>query len=38
MNGHEQRSDATTAMAPSDWSIERAAQYYNVSGTSSARG
>ncbi|GAO04477.1 biosynthetic arginine decarboxylase [Anaeromyxobacter sp. PSR-1] len=28
----EQRSDATTAMAAADWSIERAAQYYNVSG------
>ena len=28
----EQRSDATTAMAPADWSIERAAQYYNVNG------
>jgi arginine decarboxylase len=28
----ERRSDATTAMAPSDWSIDRATQYYNVSG------
>jgi arginine decarboxylase len=28
----EQRSDATTAMAPADWSIERAAQYYNIGG------
>jgi arginine decarboxylase len=28
----EQRSDATTAMAPSDWSIERATQYYNIGG------
>ncbi|HEX9307098.1 MAG TPA: biosynthetic arginine decarboxylase [Anaeromyxobacter sp.] len=28
----ERRSDATTAMAPSDWSIERATQYYNVGG------
>jgi arginine decarboxylase len=28
----EQRSDATTAMAPADWSIERAAQFYNVNG------
>src|SRR5574340_435602 len=28
----EQRSDATTAMAAADWSIESAAQYYNVSG------
>jgi arginine decarboxylase len=28
----EPRSDATTAMAPSDWSIERAMQYYNISG------
>jgi arginine decarboxylase len=28
----EPRSDATTAMAPSDWSIERATQYYNISG------
>ncbi|HEY6004353.1 MAG TPA: arginine decarboxylase, partial [Anaeromyxobacter sp.] len=28
----DRRSDATTAMAPSDWSIERATQYYNVSG------
>jgi arginine decarboxylase len=28
----EQRSDATTATAPSDWSIERAAQYYNIAG------
>jgi arginine decarboxylase len=28
----EPRSDATTAMAPSDWSIERATQYYNIGG------
>jgi arginine decarboxylase len=28
----EPRSDATTAMAPSDWSIERAEQYYNIAG------
>ena len=28
----DRRSDATTAMAPSDWSIERATQYYNVGG------
>src|SRR5574338_1388533 len=28
----EQRSDATTAMAPADWSVERAAQYYNIGG------
>src|SRR5512133_2037913 len=28
----DRRSDATTAMAPSDWSIERATQYYNVAG------
>jgi len=28
----EHRSDATTALSPSDWSIERAAQYYNVTG------
>ncbi len=28
----EQRSDATTATAPSDWSIERATQYYNIAG------
>src|SRR5512137_806843 len=28
----EPRSDATTAMAPSDWSIERATQYYNSAG------
>src|SRR5512144_1018624 len=28
----DRRSDATTAMAPSDWSIERAAQYFNVPG------
>jgi len=28
----EPRSDATTAMAPSDWSIERATQYYNIAG------
>src|SRR5574340_770683 len=28
----EQRSDATTAMAPADWSAERAAQYYNIGG------
>ncbi len=32
MNLPDRRSDATTAMAPSDWSIERAAQYYNVGG------
>jgi len=28
----QRRSDATTAMSPSDWSIERATQYYNVAG------
>ena len=28
----EPRSDATTAMALSDWSIERATQYYNIAG------
>jgi len=28
----DRRSDATTAMAPSDWSIDRATQYYNVAG------
>src|SRR5512132_166106 len=28
----EQRSDATTAMAPADWSIERATQYYHGAG------
>jgi len=28
----EPRSDATTATAPSDWSIERASQYYNIAG------
>jgi len=28
----EPRSDATTATAPSDWSIERATQYYNIAG------
>src|SRR4030042_80821 len=28
----DRRSEVTTAMAPSDWSIERAAQYYNVAG------
>src|SRR5512138_933126 len=28
----EQRSDATTATAAAEWSIERAAHYYNVSG------
>src|SRR5512134_680801 len=28
----DRRSDATTAMAPSDWSIDRAIQYYNVGG------
>ncbi len=28
----EQRSDATTATAAAEWSIERAAQYYNVAG------
>ncbi|HEY7513096.1 MAG TPA: biosynthetic arginine decarboxylase, partial [Vicinamibacteria bacterium] len=28
----DRRSDVTTAMAPSDWSIERATQYYNVGG------
>src|SRR5512142_547024 len=28
----EHRSDATTAMAASDWSVERAAQYYNITG------
>ncbi len=32
MNMPEPRSDATTAMAPSDWSIERATQYYNIAG------
>jgi arginine decarboxylase len=32
MNVPDRRSDATTAMAPSDWSIERATQYYNVAG------
>jgi arginine decarboxylase len=32
MNFPERRSDATTAMPPSDWSIERAAQYYNING------
>jgi arginine decarboxylase len=28
----EARSDATTATAPADWSIERATQYYNIAG------
>jgi arginine decarboxylase len=28
----DRRSDATTAMSPSDWSIDRATQYYNVAG------
>jgi arginine decarboxylase len=28
----EPRSDATAAMAASDWSIERATQYYNING------
>ena len=28
----ERRSDATTAIPSADWSIERATQYYNVSG------
>jgi arginine decarboxylase len=28
----EQRSDATAVTSPSDWSIERAGQYYNVAG------
>jgi arginine decarboxylase len=28
----EPRSDATTVTAPSDWSIERAAQYFNIPG------
>ena len=28
----EPRSDATTVTAPSDWSIERAAQYFNMPG------
>jgi arginine decarboxylase len=28
----EQRSDATTALAKADWSIERAVQYYNIAG------
>jgi arginine decarboxylase len=28
----ETRSDATTAMSPADWSIERATQYYNIAG------
>src|SRR5512138_1126632 len=28
----EQRTDATTATAAAEWSIERAAQYYNVNG------
>jgi arginine decarboxylase len=32
MNLPEPRSDATTATAPSDWSIERATQYYNIAG------
>ncbi|WP_242344974.1 biosynthetic arginine decarboxylase [Anaeromyxobacter terrae] len=32
MNIPEHRSDATTAMAPADWSIDRAMQYYNVGG------
>jgi arginine decarboxylase len=32
MTPPEPRSDATTALAPSDWSIERAAQYYNIGG------
>jgi arginine decarboxylase len=32
MNLPEPRSDATTATAPSDWSIERATQYYNITG------
>jgi arginine decarboxylase len=32
MSPPDQRSDATTAMPASDWSIERAAQYYNVGG------
>ena len=32
MSVPDRRSDATTAMAPSDWSIDRATQYYNVAG------
>jgi arginine decarboxylase len=28
----DRRSDVTTAMAPSEWSIDRATQYYNVGG------
>ncbi|HVI95601.1 MAG TPA: biosynthetic arginine decarboxylase, partial [Anaeromyxobacter sp.] len=28
----DRRSDATTAMSAADWSIERAAQFYNVTG------
>ncbi len=32
MSNPEQRSDATTAMSPADWSSERAAQFYNVNG------
>ena len=32
MNIPERRSDATTAMAPSDWSIDRATQFYNIAG------
>ena len=32
MSVPDRRSDATTATSPSDWSIERATQYYNVGG------
>src|SRR5512136_2373769 len=32
MNLPEQKSDATTATPASDWSIERAIQYYNLAG------
>src|SRR5512138_1293013 len=32
MSVPDRRSDATTAMAPSDWSIERAIAYYNIGG------
>jgi arginine decarboxylase len=32
MSVPDRRSDATAALAPSDWSIDRATQYYNVGG------
>jgi arginine decarboxylase len=32
MTAPDRRSDATTAMAASDWSIDRAMQYYNIAG------